>query len=238
MIDFFCSFCRSITEAVKKFQSDHGGRKNTDKMNIKDLSMMIKQMPQHQKEIQKYSTHINLSEDCMKQYEARKIEKLCKAEQVIFIFTFTLVKASDPCILTYPCFFGFFPKNTDTIYRFSMKDLAMGETPEGEKVKDPMRAIVPILLDANYSSFDKLRIILLFILSKTGIPEDNLNKLIHHAQMSSEERNIVLNMQNLGINILSDVRPDCSIDWLIDGSIDWLSGNRLIDSLTDYGSLS
>ncbi|OWA54787.1 Syntaxin-binding protein 1 [Hypsibius exemplaris] len=155
---------RNIADIVKKFQADHKDKKSTDKMNIKDLSMMIKQMPQHQKEVNKYSTHINLSEDCMKQYENRRIEKLCRAEQ----------------------------------------DLAMGETPEGEKLTDPMRSVVPILLDQNYSSFDKLRIILLFILSKNGISEENLNKLIHHAQMTHEERNIVLNLQNLGINILSD----------------------------------
>ncbi|GAU89770.1 hypothetical protein RvY_02281 [Ramazzottius varieornatus] len=153
---------KNITAGMKKFLE--ANQKNTDKMNIKDLSFMIKQMPQYQKELNKYSTHIHLTEDCMKQYESRKIERLCRAEQ----------------------------------------DLAMGETPEGEKIRDPMRAIVPILLDQNYTNFDKLRIILLFILSKNGIPEDNLNKLIHHAQMSSEERNIVLNMQNLGINILAD----------------------------------
>jgi syntaxin-binding protein 1 len=158
------SVSQNVTKQLKDFaNSKKGASSGNDKPTMKDLSVMLKKMPQYQKELSAYALHLNLAEDCVKMFN-NKIKQLCEVEQ----------------------------------------NLAMGADSQGEKIKDHMKNIVPLLLDNEIKIEDKLRLIMLFLLHKNGITDDNLQKLLHHAMIPEDKKQIILNLQNIGMQILQD----------------------------------
>uniref|UniRef100_A0AAX7TYF3 Syntaxin binding protein 3 n=1 Tax=Astatotilapia calliptera TaxID=8154 RepID=A0AAX7TYF3_ASTCA len=79
------------------------------------------------------------------------------------------------------------------------QDLAVGADVDGLKVKDPMRTLLPVLLNP-YSKHDKIRAVLLYIFSLNGTTEENLNKLIEHVKIEGEPE-YIQNWKELGENV-------------------------------------
>ena len=72
-----------ITSMIKDFSESKRltGPGTKQAATIKDLSVLLKKMPQYQKELSKYSLHLNLAEECLRIYNSKQIEKLCAVEQ-------------------------------------------------------------------------------------------------------------------------------------------------------------
>ncbi|KAK2508671.1 hypothetical protein MC885_020596 [Smutsia gigantea] len=139
-------------------------RLTTGKVNIEDLSHILEKMPQYQKELNKYSMHLNVAEDCMKRLRA--------------------------------------------LWR-NCTNLAMGSDAEGEKIKDAMKLIMPVPLDAAVPAYDKIRVLLLCILLRNGsrqqppgVSEENLLKLIQHASVQAHS-GLIWDLEWLGGTVTS-----------------------------------
>uniref|UniRef100_A0A671RKS3 Syntaxin-binding protein 3-like n=1 Tax=Sinocyclocheilus anshuiensis TaxID=1608454 RepID=A0A671RKS3_9TELE len=95
-----------------------------------------------------------------------------------------------------------FQKNVEKLCK-AEQDLAVGADAEGQKVKDPMRTLLPVLLHP-HDTTDKIRAVLLYIFSLNGTTAENLNKLIQHVKIE-DESGYILNWKHLGVPILSTV---------------------------------
>ncbi|OXA64287.1 Protein ROP [Folsomia candida] len=160
-----------IAEVSKKVSDDYqdfAKSKNIEtpdgqQVGLRDLQMMVKKLPQYQKEMTMFATQISMASDCMKVYE--RIKNLLLLEQ----------------------------------------DLATGEDANGEPIKGIMNKMFPVLMEVDSESvteYEKLRLIILYIISRNGVTEEILTKLFTHAMLNPAFREMIENLALLGPNVV------------------------------------
>ncbi|KAM5148316.1 syntaxin-binding protein 3 [Mantella aurantiaca] len=81
------------------------------------------------------------------------------------------------------------------------QDLALGTDAEGQKVKEHMRVLLPVLLNKELDNYDKIRAILLYIFVENGTTQENLDRLIQHAKIESDG-DVLKNWKYIGVPVV------------------------------------
>ena len=95
------------------------------------------------------------------------------------------------------------------------QDLATGETADGDAPKNVEVSMIPLLDDPNVRyAFcvhnmlvipcrieDKVRLLMLYIIGKEGVRDEDRRKLLEHARISSDQTNSITNLALLGIKL-------------------------------------
>ncbi|KAF5970933.1 syntaxin-like protein-binding protein sec1-like protein [Fusarium bulbicola] len=87
--------------------------------------------------------------------------------------------------------------------------LASGLDEDFKRPKNILEMIVPLLDDEAVSPSDRLRLIILFILYRDGVIDEDIKRLLAHASLPQSDREVVLNFEQLGghmTHALKDVR--------------------------------
>lgn len=75
-----CLVLSVVPQRLKQFTHDKK-ISSGNKSSLADVAQMVKKMPQYQKELNNFSTHIALASDCMANYNDH-LQDICRVEQV------------------------------------------------------------------------------------------------------------------------------------------------------------
>ncbi|BHF61329.1 Syntaxin-binding protein 1 [Sparganum proliferum] len=84
------------------------------------------------------------------------------------------------------------------------QNLVMGQTAEGEALHDPMRSLVEVLSPDTMTELERFRLVVIFILSRSGISEAHLDKLLDYARLSLAYKSIIAALSSvLGARLIN-----------------------------------
>jgi len=143
------------------------------------------------------------------------IKKIPQQQQIVDNYS-RYMSALKQCV-------DFYGKHLEDICIFE-QDLVMGKEAivEDKITYDVKKKLISFLTDNNVSIQNKIRLIILYILSMNGVSEDIFNELVQNAQLSPADVQTILNLKKLGVNL--DVDVNYFYDYIIQLDILFMPG--------------
>ncbi|EPZ31820.1 Sec1-like 2 domain-containing protein [Rozella allomycis CSF55] len=157
LLNNFNKFVSENKAAISTSQRSAATGANT----LKEMRDTINALPQFQELKGKFSLHMTMAQECMAEFERKKLNKIASIEQ----------------------------------------DMATGLTADGSEVKNPVADLAPLLADRDVSIVDKIRLLILFIISREGVNDNDRKKLLDIAKIPFDDANAITNLALLGIKL-------------------------------------
>jgi len=88
------------------------------------------------------------------------------------------------------------------------QDLATGVDAQGHEAKGIMSRLPPFLEDAHIDVVDKIRLLMLYIISQDGMKESDRERMMRYAALSDEGQETIANLGYLGVTLTKKVKRD------------------------------
>jgi len=88
------------------------------------------------------------------------------------------------------------------------QDLATGYDAQGHEAKNIMSRLPPFLEDAHISVVDKVRLLMLFIISQDGMKDSDRERMMRYAKLPDEDQETISNLGYLGVKLTKKVIRD------------------------------
>jgi len=81
------------------------------------------------------------------------------------------------------------------------QDMATGEDADGKAVKNTITSLPPLLSDPDVTKEEKLRLLMIYVISQGGVKDQDRKRLMDLAKISVAEQKSIANLYHLGVQI-------------------------------------